>query len=76
MTKAFFEPATLKKLSNKELIQKQEELDIKMGLFSNKTGANAEIYSQMMELMDYYDAEINFRLESELMDEDELEDFN
>lgn len=63
-----------KNLTNKELIEKQQELEIK---YSKAMVINSLPYEQLLDMekvLQIVDNEINKRLENGSMDEDELEE--
>jgi len=63
------------KLSNKELIDKQRDIDIKISK-AQVAKFPVDILNDMIKVREYIDEEINLRLDDGRMDEDELdEDF-
>lgn len=73
MTMIYFETDKLKDLSNKELIEKQQEISNKCSL-AQKKYISSDIIQQLIQLDEAYTAEIDRRYREGLIDEDELED--
>lgn len=62
-------------MSNKELIEKQQDIEIKISK-AQVSKFPADILNDMIKIREYIDEEINLRLDDGRMDEDELdEDF-
>lgn len=60
-------------MSNKELIEKQKDIEIKISK-AQVHGFPADIFNDMVKVRTYIDDEINARLDDGRMDDDELED--
>lgn len=73
MTMIYFETDKLKDLSNKELIEKQQEISNKCSL-AQKKYISSDIIQQLIQLDEAYTAEVDRRYREGLIDEDELED--
>lgn len=73
MTMIYFEIDKLKDLSNKELIEKQQEISNKCSL-AQKKYISSDIIQQLIQLDEAYTAEVDRRYREGLIDEDELED--
>ena len=75
MPKTYFEASNYKSLNNKELLEKQEEINIKIS--KAQTGfVPADIVDTMLMIQKAIDDEIDARLDDGRMQEDELdEDF-
>ena len=61
------------KMDNKELIDKQRDIEIKISK-AQVRGFPADIFNDMVTIRSYIDDEINARLDDGRIDEDELED--
>lgn len=71
MTGMYFEPDSLKKLSNDDLMKKQKELESKLSKIKNMP---SQYISDLQFLYECYSNEIDRRIESEEIDMDEIED--
>ena len=75
MSKTYFEPTSYKSLTNKDLLKKQEEIDIKISK-AQSGFIPADLVDTMLEMQKQIDAEVDARLDDGRMSEDELdEDF-
>ena len=75
MPKTYFEANSYKSLSNKDLIKKQEEIEIKISK-AESGFLPKDLVESMMEMRDAISQEIDARLDAGTMSEDELdEDF-
>lgn len=75
MPKTYFEANSYKSLSNKDLIKKQEEIEIKISK-AESGFLPKDIVESMLEIRDAISHEIDSRLDAGTMSEDELdEDF-
>lgn len=75
MPKTYFEPTNYKSLSNKELIKKQEEIEIKISK-AESGFIPRDLVESMIEIEKAINNEIDYRLDAGTMQEDELdEDF-
>lgn len=73
MPKVFFENDIYKSLTNKELLKKQEELEIKIS--KAETGLlPSDLVDSMLEMQKLIDKEVDERLDDGRMTEDELEE--
>lgn len=73
MPKTFFEIGNYESLSNKDLLQKQEEIGIKIA--KAQTGfVPADIVDSMLLMQKAIDEEVDARLDDGRMQEDELEE--
>jgi hypothetical protein len=73
MSEFYFEPDELKNLPNKELIKKQKEIT-EMFSKAQRKSTPASTMEQIIILMDLYTAELDRRMEEDLIDEDEMDD--
>lgn len=75
MPKTYFEANSYKSLSNKDLIKKQEEIEIKISK-AESGFLPKDLVESMLEIRDAISQEIDNRLDAGTMSEDELdEDF-
>ncbi len=74
MANIVIEPTMYDSLSNKELIQKQQELEIKISKARVMSTLPNGVMEDMIKLADLIDNVIAKRLEDGTMDEDELEE--
>lgn len=73
MPKPFFENDIYKSLSNKDLLKKQEEIQIKIS--KAETGLlPSDLVDSMLEMQKLIDKEVDERLDDGRMSEDELEE--
>lgn len=73
MPKTFFENDIYKSLSNKDLLKKQEEIQIKIS--KAETGLlPSDLVDSMLEMQKLIDKEVDKRLDDGSMQEDELEE--
>lgn len=73
MPLVYFEPDKLKKMSDTDLIIKQQELESKISR-AQVSSTPYEYMEQYIMLKDYYTMEIERRIETEDMDIDEVEE--
>lgn len=74
MPQIYFETDDLKKLSDIELIQRQNKLQDMIAKCYSQPHSNNEIVQQMLTLEEAYTAEIDRRYDEGLIDDDELEE--
>jgi len=75
MPKTYFEPTNYKSLSNRDLIKKQEEIEIKISK-AESGFIPRDLVESMIEIEKAINNEIDYRLDAGTMQEDELdEDF-
>lgn len=74
MPQIYFETDDLKKLSDIELIQRQNMLQDMIAKCYSQPHSNNEIVQQMLSLEEAYTAEIDRRYDEGLIDDDELEE--
>jgi len=73
MPKVFFENDIYKSLTNKDLLKKQEEIEIKIS--KAETGLlPSDLVDSMLEMQKLIDKEVDERLDDGRMTEDELEE--
>lgn len=73
MPQIYFEPSSLKELSNTDLLKNYEQLEIKISKVQSKI-FSADIVTDLEMLINAYDIEIQERLRTGKMDDDELDD--
>lgn len=72
MTLVYFEPDDLKKLSDVELIRKQQQI-VEMVSNASKRSTPSDTMKQLRILEEAYTAELDRRYEEGLLDEDEID---
>lgn len=73
MALVYFEPDDLKKLSDVELIRKQQQI-VEMVSNASKRSTPSETMQQLRILEEAYTAELDRRYEEGLLDEDEIDE--
>ena len=74
MPKTYFENDIYKNLSNKELLKKQEEIEIKISKAETAGFMSPELVESMLKMRELIDKEVDERLDDGRMSEDELEE--
>lgn len=74
MANIFISDKLYKTLTNKELIKKQQELELKLSRARTMTCIPKDVIYDMTTLINIIDDEINKRLNNGDMDEDELDE--
>lgn len=74
MTETYFESSIYEKLTNKELIEKQIQIDNKLSLAYGMNNLDKSILASMNKIAELINNEIVKRLENGTMDEDEFDD--
>lgn len=74
MPKTYFEDNIYKSLSNKDLLKKQEEIEIKISKAETSGMIPADIVESMLKMRELIDKEVDERLDDGRMSEDELEE--
>lgn len=72
MAQVYFETDDLKKLSNYDLIVRQQQLVDKLS-YATKGSMSSEVVKQLRTFLDAYNEEVDRRYSEGLIDEDELD---
>ena len=72
MAQVYFETDDLKKLSNYDLIVRQQQLVDKLS-YASKGSMSSEVVKQLRTFLDAYNEEVDRRYSEGLIDEDELD---
>lgn len=75
MAKVYFEPQVLNDLSNDDLLKKFKDLGDKLNKAKTYSFVGKDVMEDMQMIYDYYVAEIDRRIEEDLLDEDEIEEY-